>query len=170
MLAGGRSQSNSDLKAAGCLKVKRLLESEKAICRLRGDGCRMWGGQACRAVATRSPVRPGAPNATGEFRAAHRPCRPRATTRIRPDLKLEDGPRSCCLVGPDLEAHQRVRPERLGDRDIGGIAPLCDQHPAYPRHVVARIEHVPVPAEIGFEPAGEISRRPRLRRADVAEI
>ena len=31
------------------------------------------------------------------------------------------------LVGPDFEADQCVRLEGLGDRDIGGIAPLRDQ-------------------------------------------
>src|SRR5204862_7277353 len=41
---------------------------------------------------------------------------------------------------------------------------------ADPRHVVARVEGAPVPAEIGFEPAGEIARGPGLWRADVAEI
>src|SRR6201995_4722531 len=74
------------------------------------------------------------------------------------------------LVGPHLEALQRVRPERLGDRHVGGVASLRNQHAADPRLVVARIESVPAAAEIGLEPAGEIADRPRLRRADVAEI
>ena len=74
------------------------------------------------------------------------------------------------LVGPHLEADQRVRPEGLGDRNVGGVAPLRDQDAADPRHVVARIEHLPVAADIGLEPAGEIAGGPRLRRADVAEI
>src|SRR3954471_24986249 len=80
------------------------------------------------------------------------------------------GPRSGRFVGPYLEADQRIRPERLGDRNIRGVAALRDQHAADPRHVVARIEHLPAPAEIGLEPAGEVADRPRLRRADVAEV
>src|SRR4029450_4987956 len=74
------------------------------------------------------------------------------------------------LVGPDLEAGQGVWPEGLGDRHIGGVAALRDQHAADPRHVVARIEGAPVPADIGLEPAGEIAHGPGFCRADVAEI
>src|SRR5215213_9064236 len=79
-------------------------------------------------------------------------------------------PPSRNLVGPDLEAGQCVWPEGLGDRHIGSVAPLRDQDAADPRHVVARIEGAPVPAEIGFEPAGEIAYGPGFRRTDVAEI
>ena len=61
------------------------------------------------------------------------------------------------LVGPDLEADQRVGAEGLGDRHVGGVAALRDQHAADAGHVVARVESVPVPAEIGLEPAGEIA-------------
>src|SRR5438034_11296395 len=74
------------------------------------------------------------------------------------------------LVGPHLETDQRVRSEGLGDRNVGGIASLRDQDAADPRHVVAGIEGVPVPAEIGFEPAGEVAGGPGLWRAHVAEI
>src|SRR6185369_3645300 len=79
-------------------------------------------------------------------------------------------PPSRHLVGPDLEPGQCVWPEGLGDRHIGSVAPLRDQDAADPGLVVARIEGAPVPAEIGFEPAGEIAYGPRFRRADVAEI
>src|SRR5438105_14220943 len=79
-------------------------------------------------------------------------------------------PSSRNLVGPDLEAGQCVWPEGLGDRHIGSIAALRNQDAADPRNVVARIEGTPVPAEIGFEPAGEIACGPGFRRADVAEI
>src|SRR3982750_558052 len=58
------------------------------------------------------------------------------------------------LVGPDLETRQRIRAESLGDRNVGGVAALRDQDAADPRHVVARVEHVPASADIGFEPAG----------------
>src|SRR5258708_6273688 len=74
------------------------------------------------------------------------------------------------FVGPYLEADQGVRPEGLGDRHIGGIAALRYQDAADPRHVVARIEHVPASADIGLEPAGEVTHRPRQRGADVAEV
>jgi hypothetical protein len=80
--------------------------------------------------------------------------RPKAALEalIRPENDLW----SCYLVGPDLEAYQGVRPECMGDRNIGGIASLRDQHAADTRDVVTRIEHVPAPADIGFEPAGEV--------------
>src|SRR5579864_9740621 len=74
------------------------------------------------------------------------------------------------LVGPDLETDQRVRAEGVGDRHVGGVAALSDQHAADSRNIVARIERVPPPAQIGFEPAGEIHRAVRRRNADVAEI
>src|SRR6478735_4923178 len=74
------------------------------------------------------------------------------------------------LVGPDLEADECVRPERLGDRDIGSIAPLRNQDATDPRHVVARIEGAPMAADIGLKPAGEISHGPGFWRADIAEI
>src|SRR5207244_5436197 len=77
-----------------------------------------------------------------------------------------DDPSSRNLVGPDLEAGQCVWPKGLGDRHIGSVAALRDQDAADPRHVVARIEGAPVPAEIGFEPAGEIACGPGFRRAD----
>src|SRR5882724_3121776 len=90
--------------------------------------------------------------------------------RIRRGSGPADG-RSCGdLVGPYLETRQRVRTEGLGDRNVRGIAALRDQDAADPWHVVARIEHAPVPADIGFEPAGEIARGPGFWRADVAEI
>lgn len=69
-----------------------------------------------------------------------------------------DQPLSRHLVGPDLETHERVGSERLRDRDVRGIAPARDQHAADPRDVVARIEGVPVAADIGLEPAGEVAR------------
>jgi|SRR3954467_3354649 hypothetical protein len=74
------------------------------------------------------------------------------------------------LVGPDFEAYQCVWAERLRDRDIRSIATLRDQDATDSRHVVTWIESAPMPADIGFKPAGEISHRPWLRRADVAEI
>src|SRR5215212_8330332 len=74
------------------------------------------------------------------------------------------------LVGPYLEANQSVWPKCLGDRDIGGVAPLPYQHAPDARHVVARIEGVPAAAEIGLEPAGEIARPIRRRSPHVAKV
>src|SRR5205807_7382378 len=74
------------------------------------------------------------------------------------------------LLCPNLEADQRVWPKRLCDRDIGSVAPLRNQHPPDPGHVVARIEGVPVSTEIGLEPAGEIARSVGRLRAHVAKI
>src|SRR6185437_4921632 len=74
------------------------------------------------------------------------------------------------LVGPDLEADQGVRPEREGNRHVGGIASMTDQDASDAGNIVAGIEGVPVAAEIGLEPAGEIHRGVGRRNADVAEI
>src|SRR6185437_844677 len=73
----------------------------------------------------------------------------RTAHRIR--LTLDD------LIGPDGEADQRVRPECLGDWNVGGVAASRDQDTTDPRNVVARIERVPAIADIGFEPAGKIA-------------
>src|ERR1700730_7197860 len=81
-----------------------------------------------------------------------------------------DDPSFRDLVGPYLEADQRVRSERLGDRNIGGIASLRDQDTAYPRHVVARIERIPAPADIGLEPTSEVARPVRRLGAHVAKV
>ena len=81
----------------------------------------------------------------------------RAKRRLMHRAKLGGDHLSCDLVGPHLETDQRVRPERLGDRNVGGVAALCDQYAADPRHEVAGIERVPAAAEIGLEPAGEVA-------------
>src|SRR5437899_4871813 len=85
-------------------------------------------------------------------------------------LQAPDDRPSRDLVGPDLEADQCVRAKGLRDRNVAGIAPLRDQDAPLPRLVVAGIEGVPAPADEGLEPAGEIAHRPRLWRADVAQI
>src|SRR5258706_16113036 len=74
------------------------------------------------------------------------------------------------LIRPDFKADQGVWPEGLGDWNVCGIAALGDQDAADPRNVVARIEGVPVAADIGLEPAGKIPRGVGRRHADVAEI
>src|SRR5204862_3401810 len=60
------------------------------------------------------------------------------------------------LLRPDLETDLGVGAESMGDRHVRRIAPLSNQHAANSRHVVARVECVPPPANIGLEPAGEI--------------
>src|ERR1700688_775106 len=76
----------------------------------------------------------------------------------------------CEFVGPNPEADQRVWSESLGNWNVRGIAALSDQDAADPWDVVARIERIPVAAEIGLEPAGKISRGPRQWHANLAEI
>src|ERR1700730_12690401 len=75
-----------------------------------------------------------------------------------------------CLVRTDLETDQRVGAEGVGDRHVSCIAPLSDQHAAYSRHVVPRIECVPSPAKIGLEPAGEIHWAIGRWYADVPKV
>jgi diguanylate cyclase len=60
------------------------------------------------------------------------------------------------LVGAHLEALQDVGAEGIADRHIGGVAATRDQNPPDTRHVVARIEGVPLAIQPGLEPAGEI--------------
>src|ERR1700733_11743963 len=140
------------------------------ICPPRDDERRMRSGQVLRAAAPHSPQRQDAPSAIAEFRSVRRRCRPRARNQILPDLDLPGDHSSWGLIRPDFEADQCIGTERLGDRDIGSIAPLPEQDTADPRHIVPRVEHLPSPADIGLEPAGKISHGPRLRRADIAEI
>src|SRR3954470_15068928 len=63
------------------------------------------------------------------------------------------------LVGPDLEALQRVRAEGHADRDVGGVAAARDQGAADAGRVEAGVESVPATAEPSLEPAAEIHRR-----------
>src|ERR1019366_218345 len=74
------------------------------------------------------------------------------------------------LVRPDLETDQCAGAEGVGDRHIGRIAPLSDQHTAYSRHVVPRVECVPPSIKIGLEPAGEIHWTIGRWHADVPEV
>src|SRR5207248_8175914 len=60
-----------------------------------------------------------------------------------------------------LPISERVRTEGRGDRDIRRVAAPREQHPADARDVVARVENVPLTAEIDFEPGREIHRRDR---------
>src|SRR5207237_8911695 len=54
--------------------------------------------------------------------------------------------------------------------DARGIPPRPCQHPPEPRHVVSGIDGVPVAADKGFEPAGEIAGSVGRLSPDVAEI
>ena len=74
------------------------------------------------------------------------------------------------FVGHDLEPGEGRRPIAGGERHIGGVATAADQYAAYALAIVARVESVPMPAEIGFEPGAEIHRRVGRRYADVAEV
>src|ERR1700688_3121263 len=65
-------------------------------------------------------------------------------------LPCSNPERSHHLVGPDFKADQRVRPESLGNRNVGGVAALGDQDAADPRYIVARIEGVPAAADKGL--------------------
>ena len=73
-------------------------------------------------------------------------------------------------MGDHLKTRERARAERGHDRNVGGIAPACHQDAADARFVVARIECVPVLAEINFEPGAEIHCGFVERYADIAEI
>src|ERR1700733_12866113 len=74
------------------------------------------------------------------------------------------------FFGPYLEACQRIRPERIADRDVGGVAAAGNQHAADPRLIVPGVERMPLAIEVGLEPSGEIHRLRIGRHADIAEI
>ena len=61
------------------------------------------------------------------------PCRAWREIIVPPHRSRSRTRRSGDLVGPDLEADQRVGAEGLGDRHIRGIAALGDQDAADPR-------------------------------------
>ena len=54
--------------------------------------------------------------------------------------------------------------------DESRIPDARDENSADPGHDVSRIEDVPLPAQVGLEPGGEIPRRIRRRHADVAQV
>ena len=74
------------------------------------------------------------------------------------------------LISPDLEAAERIGPERRGYGDVDRIAAPCHQHSPDPRHVVPWVEGIPASSEICLEPSGEVHRTVGRRRAHVAEI
>ena len=56
------------------------------------------------------------------------------------------------LVGDDVERHELMGTERSDQSHVGGIASMGDEDAADAGHVVARVEGVPTPSEIGLEP------------------
>jgi hypothetical protein len=74
------------------------------------------------------------------------------------------------LVSPNPESRQCIRAEGRRDGDVCGVATACNQDPADMRHVVARVERIPLTAEVGFKPRGKITGWVGLRRADVTQI
>src|SRR5260370_31600990 len=74
------------------------------------------------------------------------------------------------LISPDLEAAERIGPERRGYGDVDRVAASCHQHSPDPRHVVPRVEDIPASSEICLEPSGEVHRAVGRRYAHVAEI
>src|SRR5688572_27472485 len=74
------------------------------------------------------------------------------------------------FVANDFKAGQGVWAEGGADGDVDGVTATGDQNATDARRVVAGVEGVPLPAEVGFEPAGEVHRRVWGRQADVAEI
>src|SRR5258708_23424839 len=74
------------------------------------------------------------------------------------------------FIGPHAKYFQNMGTEPCADRDICRIAPACHENLADAALIVARIERVPGPPYVGFQPAREIHRRIRYRYADVGEI
>jgi hypothetical protein len=66
------------------------------------------------------------------------------------------------FVCPDAESRQGAEPEGMSQRDISGVAAMCNKNTADPRGVVARVKGVPPAAEIGFNPG---RKNPWARRA-----
>src|SRR2546421_6935375 len=73
------------------------------------------------------------------------------------------------LVSEYLECDESARTERGRDRDIGRIAPTCHEDAADAGLVIARIERIPLAAEIDFEPCAEVHRLDN-GNADIAHI
>src|SRR5690242_17158989 len=74
------------------------------------------------------------------------------------------------LIGPHSKADQGIGSKGLGNRNVSCITSLSNQYASNPLHVVTRIECVPTPADVGFEPSCEISWWIRRRHANVAQI
>src|SRR5271166_4527215 len=74
------------------------------------------------------------------------------------------------LFGPNFKADQGIGPKRLGNRDVSSVTSLSNQYTSNPWDVVTRIECVPTPANVGFEPSSEIPWGIWGRHAYVPQI
>ena len=63
-----------------------------------------------------------------------------------------------------------IRSEGRVERDVGSVTAARNQHPADARDVVARIERVPLLAELHLEPPSEIHGGVDRRDADVTQV
>src|SRR4051812_40540237 len=134
------------LGSAGSLAIRSISADASAM-----PFCKA-GRNASGAIRAKS----GAPN--GSWLSSSRGSRP-----ARSDNRRN-------LIGVDMEAGETRGAESGGERGIGRVAAAGHEDPADARAIVARIERVPVIAEIDFEPGREIHRRIDRRDADIAEI
>src|SRR5712672_1005252 len=74
------------------------------------------------------------------------------------------------LIGPNFKTDQGIGPKRLCNRDVSSVTSLSNQYTSNPWDVVTRIECAQTPANVGFEPAGEIPWAIWGRRAHVTQI
>src|SRR5580704_456790 len=74
------------------------------------------------------------------------------------------------VVGPYGELLQFVGTKRRCNRNVGRISAPRNQHTPGAADVVSRVKRVPTPADIGFEPRGEIHRRVWRWHSHVAQI
>ncbi len=78
---------------------------------------------------------PAAPGCERRTRRSARPGRHalRRQWFLRQDRRGAGGVEMVDPVGPDPEADQGIGAERVGERDVGGVAAVGDHHPADPR-------------------------------------
>src|SRR5512144_690390 len=96
-----------------------------------------------------------------------------ASTTRAPGRLRRDGSQSGLdnhLVRPHPEALQDARPERGAEGDIDRVPASRHQDASDARHVVPRVEGIPMPIEPRLEPGGKVHRPVRRRGANVAQI
>ena len=74
------------------------------------------------------------------------------------------------FVVPDFEGVEGVGAKGGDHGDVGGVAAARDQDATDAGRVVARVEGVPLAAEIGFEPGCEVAGCIGWWHASVAEV
>src|SRR6185295_9574911 len=74
------------------------------------------------------------------------------------------------LICPDSKTLENTWPKRSNNGNIARVAAPGHEDPAQARHVIARIERIPLPPNPGFEPRREIADRVRGRSSDIAQI